>query len=77
MNGGVREQTVAWTGADGVRRKFVFEPDENGEYWRVEYEQLGDVWRQVGREPVEDVVIDTGVPACETRDGAVSFYRGP
>ena len=75
MNGDAQEQTVAWTGADGARRKFVFEPDEAGDYWRVEYEQLDDVWRQVGREPVDDVVVDTG---GETATGnAVSFYRGP
>ena len=72
----VREQTVAWTGTDGIRWKFVFEPDEAGEYWRVEYEQLGETWRQVGREPVENVAIDTS--GGETATGnAVSFYRGP
>ena len=72
----IREQTVAWTGTDGVRRKLVFEPDEAGEYWRVEYEQLGETWRQIGREPVEDVAIDTGTDESIT-GSAVSFYRGP
>ena len=75
MNVDTREQAVAWTGADGIRRRFVFEPDEAGEFWRVEYERLGDHWRQVGRDPVEDVEISAG--GRETDDGAVSYYRGP
>mgnify|MGYP007047138350 CR=1 FL=1 len=54
---------VRWRGIDGVARKYSFEP-MHGEYLRIEYEWTGDHWREVGREPAEDV-------ACEVESGVL------
>jgi hypothetical protein len=48
---------VRWRGAGGILHKYRFEPTSTG-YRRIEYEQIGTQWREVGWEPVEAVAIE-------------------
>lgn len=48
---------VRWRGADGILRKYRFEPTRTG-YRRIEYEQIDTQWREVGWESVEEVAIE-------------------
>lgn len=49
---------VRWRGLDGVTRKYRFEATCTG-HLRIECEWTGIQWREVGREPVEEVAIET------------------
>lgn len=49
---------IRWFGVDGVARKHRFESTHCG-HLRIEYASTGDRWREVGREPIEEVVIKT------------------
>ncbi|QCC60762.1 hypothetical protein NP511_02125 [Natrinema thermotolerans] len=55
---------VRWRGVDGTARKITFEPTCGG-YLRIEREWTGAKWREVGREPVEDVALEVGSDAVE------------
>lgn len=55
---------VRWYGVDGVARKLSFEPMCAG-HLRIEYEWTGIEWREVGREPVEEVAIETAEGTLE------------
>lgn len=60
---------VRWRGIDGKSRKYCFEPTCSG-HLRIEYAWTGARWRPVGREPVEDVTIETADGIVEADDSA-------
>ena len=51
--------TLQWTPVHGPMRKFVFEPQLEGEYsWaRIEFELCESQWREVGIEYLEELSI--------------------
>jgi len=54
------QQVVAWTPANGERRRIVFADGEDGHTHRVEQVKAhGTDWRTVGGERVSDVSITT------------------
>jgi hypothetical protein len=53
------EHVVEYTPADGPRRRIRYEPRADGDgYLRVVDEWTGCNWRQVGAEPVADLVVE-------------------
>lgn len=55
---------VRWRGVDDVVRKMSFEPTCSG-HLRIEAQWTGAGWREVGREPVEDVATETETGVLE------------
>ncbi|TMT87024.1 hypothetical protein E2L06_10665 [Haloterrigena sp. H1] len=51
------ELSLQWTPVHGPMRKFVFEPQPEGEYaWaRIEFELCESQWREVGIEYLEEL----------------------
>ena len=50
--------TAEYTPAAGPRRRVRFEPRSDGTHWRIEDVWTGCTWRETGREPVTDLVVD-------------------
>ncbi|OVE83290.1 hypothetical protein [Natronolimnobius baerhuensis] len=57
---------VRWRGVDGRARKLAFEPADGG-HMRIEYVRCAGRWKPVGREPVEDVGLETADGVVEGR----------
>lgn len=52
--------TVEWTPSVGSRRRLRFEPRSDGTWWRISDHWTGCSWYEEGREPADDIVVDTG-----------------
>lgn len=52
---------IAWTGVDADRRRYIFQPQEEGDYHLIEERQNCDgVWVGVGSETVANVELKHG-----------------
>ncbi|WP_212750770.1 hypothetical protein [Haloterrigena sp. H1] len=68
------EFTLQWTPVHGPMRKFVFEPQLEGEYaWaRIEFELCESQWREVGIEYLEEISF-----VSDDRNEIASFHAHP
>lgn len=60
---------VQYRGVAGTLRKTVFEPQADNGYMRIEYRKFAGVWTPVGREPVEDVDLETSPGGTNSQPG--------
>lgn len=66
MTGGF---AVKYRGVAGTLHKTVFEPQADGSHIRIEYRKFAGNWTPVGREPVEDVEVETPPGGTNSQPG--------
>jgi len=52
--------TVTFRPPRGPRQRLRFEPRSDDTHWRIDEVWTGCMWRERGREPVDDVTIERG-----------------